>query len=402
MHNKKIRAHISWLLTLAVLLSFSGCEFIGSDVISGGVQMDSGERGGLQIDGKPVECKEPERKSIYYLALDEVEKKLYDAAYTALCENENSFKLTGVDINKYSQAYAYTLTQFVNDCPEFFWLNGYVEYATERMSNSNTGNITITLGVYDHWKDNDLQKAKTELQNALDDVVAQASTFADDYQKAKFVHDYIIEFNSYDYDAFEKGDDIDAETDARVSSAYGALVLGDVMCAGYARAFDLVMHALGIESIYVSGIVDDGSHAWNLTSLGGNFYHIDLTWDDLDGDPAEVRYNYFALTDDAISVTHTISESYSYPEATATEYNYFVKEELLLDYYSFSAVTKLARKYDGSGVFAFKCYDAKVLADAVEELVENNMIFKLEAFENIDSFQYMADEDSNVLAFYVD
>jgi hypothetical protein len=400
--NKKIRAIIAWLLAFAVLLCFAGCDLGVSDIIGENPDLEGGARGSLKIAGESVQYKEPQRKSVYYNVLDEVGKKLYNAAYTALCANESSFKLIGVDINQYSQAYASTLTQFVNDHPEFFWLNGYVEIATERMSNSHIGNITITLGVYDYWSASDLSKAKTDLKAALSSVVAEANTFADDYEKAKFVHDYIIEFNSYDYEAFEKGDAIDAETDARVSSAYGALVSGNVMCAGYARAFDLVMHELGIESIYVSGIADGGSHAWNLALLGGNFYHIDLTWDDLDGDPAEIRYNYFCLTDEEISVTHAISKDYSYPEATATEYNYFVKEGMLIDYYSFSAVTKLAKKYDGKGVFAFKCYDAKVLKDAIEELVENNMIFKLEGFENIDSFQYMADEDINVLSFYID
>lgn len=404
MFIKKIsRAGIAWLLTVFVLISFVGCSFEDIEGVTSVLpQLGDGVLSGLRIGGKNVEITEPERKSAYYLSLDEVEKRLYDAAYTTLSANENSFKLIGIDIGSFDAAYNATLSQFINENPEFFWLNGYVEYETIRMSDRDTGNITITFGVYDYWKEHDLSKAKAELQGALDAVILEASTLEDDYQKAKFVHDYLIEFNSYDYDAFEKGDALDAEADARVSSAYGALVMGEVMCAGYARAFDLVMHELGIESIYVSGTADGGSHAWNLVSLGGNYYHVDLTWDDLDGDPAEIRYNYFGLTDEEISVTHTISDEHEYPEATAAEYNYFVKEGMVLDYYSFYAVTDLAEKYDGSGVFAFKCHDAKVMADAVGELVDNNMIFKLTGFENVDSFQYMADEDGNILAFYVD
>lgn len=400
--NKKIRAVVAWLLAIILLLSFAGCSFGEVEITGEFPKFDGGALSSLRIAGKNAEFKEPERKSVYYLSLDEVGKKLYDAAYTTLCANEVSFKLIGVNISSFAAAYGSTLTHFINDHPEFFWLNGYVEYETVRASDSDTGHITITFGVYEYWNDHDLSKAQNELKSALDAIVLEANSFEDDYQKVKFVHDYIIEFISYDYDAFEKGDAIDAETDARVSTAYGALVLGEVMCAGYARAFDLVMHELGYESYFVSGTADGGAHAWNLLLLGKGYCHIDLTWDDLDGDPAEVRYDYFCLTDEEISKTHTADEASSYPEANVAEYNYFVREEMLLDYYSFAAVTKLAKKYDGEGVFAFKCYDAKVMADAVEELVKNNMLFSISEFENVESFQYIADEDSNILSFYIE
>ena len=403
MFNKKIaRAGIAWLLAVLFIFLFAGCspgEVEVTDVLP---QYDGGILSNLRIAGKNAEIKEPERKSRYYLSLNDVEKRLYDAAYTTLSANETSFKLIGIDIGSFAAAYRSTLAHFINDYPEFFWLNGYIEYETVRSSNSDTGHITITFGVYDYWLDHDLEKAKTELQNALDAVVLQANALPDDYQKAKFVHDYIISTNSYDFAAYELGTAINEETDARVSSAYGALVSGDIMCAGYANAFDLVMHELGYESIFVSGEADGGSHAWNLVLLGDNFYHIDLTWDDLDGDHAEVRYNYFCLSDEEISKTHKIDEGFDYPEAIATEYNYFVKEEMLLEYYSFAAVTKLAKKYKGDGIFAFKCYDAKVLKGAVEDLVQNNMIFKLTGFESVESFQYIADEDTNILSFYIE
>lgn len=401
MFNKKTaRAGTAWLLAILILISFVGCgngEVEISDVFP---RLDGGALSDLRIAGKNVEIKEPERKSSYYLSLDEVEKKLYDAAYTTLSSNENSFKLIGIDIGSFAAAYSSTLAQFINDHPEFFWLNGYLEYETIRSSDRNTGNITITFGIYDYWQDHDLEKAKTDLRNALDAVILEANAFEDDYQKVKFVHDYIIEHNSYDYDAFEKGDAIDAEADARVSSAYGALVSGKVMCAGYAKAFDLLMKELGYESYYVSGDADGGGHAWNLVELGGSYYHVDLTWDDLDGNPAEMRYDYFCITDEEIAKTHTADEGLVYPEANASEYNYFVKEELLLDSYSFEAVDKLAEKYDGEGVFAFKCYDAKALEDAVEELIENNMIFEIAEFESVESFRYTADEASLILSFY--
>ena len=392
MGYKKIRVVLAWLLIILCMFSLVGCDFSDFETPDGEVL----------IEDKSVKLIEPERKSILYSSLDEVGEKIYNAAYTALCMDATSFTLIDVDLDVYQSAYAHTLTAFINDHPEFFWLDGYVEISTEKMSNSEIGNMKVTLGVFDYWSQNDLVKAKSELKDALAEILLGINSLSNDYEKVKFAHDYIIEFNSYDYGAYEAGDALDPQTDAYVNSAYGALVGGKVMCAGYARAFDLLMHSIGVESLYVSGLTQIGSHAWNLVCLDENFYHIDLTWDDLDGDPAEVRYNYFCLTDEEITKTHKISSKLTYPEATASDYNYFVKEGMVIDYYSFARVKKLADKYEGEGIFAFKCHDKKVMSAAIEDLIENNMIFSIEIFGGAGSFQYMADEDNNILTFYVD
>ena len=150
--KKTARVAVWWLLAIFSIFSFISisCDLSEAEVNEPLTQIEGGMLSNLRIAGKSAEFKEPERKSNYYLSLDEVEKKLYDAAYTTLSSNKNSFKLIGIDIGSFAAAYRSTLIQFINDCPEFFWLDGYVEYETVRASNSDKGHITITFGVF--WK----------------------------------------------------------------------------------------------------------------------------------------------------------------------------------------------------------------------------------------------------------
>ena len=60
-------------------------------------------------------------------------------------------------------------------------------------------------------------------------------------------------------------------------TAYGALIEGEAVCAGYARAFDKLAARCGIESHYVA----NSTHAWNVVELDdGKWYHVDVTWED--------------------------------------------------------------------------------------------------------------------------
>ena len=40
------------------------------------------------------------------------------------------------------------------------------------------------------------------------------------------------------------------------------------------------------------------NHAWNIVSLDGHYFHIDLTWDDSDDE--KISYNYFLKSDSQI------------------------------------------------------------------------------------------------------
>lgn len=88
--------------------------------------------------------------------------------------------------------------------------------------------------------------------------------------------------------------------DNAVYTSYGAFVNHRAVCQGYALAFKVLMDRAGIPCVYASSV--EMSHAWNMVSIGGRWYHVDCAWDD----PAyssvydyagHVSRSYFLLSD---------------------------------------------------------------------------------------------------------
>lgn len=107
------------------------------------------------------------------------------------------------------------------------------------------------------------------------DIAKKMKGFSD-YEKIKATHDYLIEYNNYHI-----GSD----------GPYRALYKGQTNCNGYALAFMAIMRECGIPCTYETG----DNHAWNTVLLDGEWYNIDVTWDDTGVWDKEggVLYDYF-------------------------------------------------------------------------------------------------------------
>lgn len=60
------------------------------------------------------------------------------------------------------------------------------------------------------------------------------------------------------------------------STAYDALVLGSADSQGLAMAYCAVCNMLDVDCLVVNGQLDGGVHVWNIVSLGGERYNMDL------------------------------------------------------------------------------------------------------------------------------
>ena len=84
------------------------------------------------------------------------------------------------------------------------------------------------------------------------------------------------------------------------STAYSCIVLGKAQCSGYADAFLQTAKLCGLDVRYVYS----ETHAWNLVKLDGDWYHVDVTWEDPVGQNeygfGNLRNTYINLTDDQI------------------------------------------------------------------------------------------------------
>ena len=61
------------------------------------------------------------------------------------------------------------------------------------------------------------------------------------------------------------------------ATAYGALVLGSAVGEGFAMAYKALCKELDYDCTVVLGYYDGMVHAWNVVSLYGDYYHIDLS-----------------------------------------------------------------------------------------------------------------------------
>ena len=102
-----------------------------------------------------------------------------------------------------------------------------------------------------------------------------------EYEKAREVHNYLIRNAQYDF------------SDNSYKS-YGALVEGRAVCQGYSLAYREVLLHLGVKCNVLIGTTSQGLHAWNLVTVNGTGYFIDVTFDDRDD--GKVYYDWFMLT----------------------------------------------------------------------------------------------------------
>ena len=136
-----------------------------------------------------------------------------------------------------------------------------------------------------------------------------------DFDKEIAAHDYLVKNCKYGF----------AEDEQNAYDAYGVLVDGKAVCDGYAEAFFMLMTCLDINCDIVVGMADGELHAWNQVELGGDWYNVDLTWDDAIPDMGEyVKHTYVNINDEALSASHEWEREF-YHVCTNDAYNYYNK-----------------------------------------------------------------------------
>ena len=129
---------------------------------------------------------------------------------------------------------------------------------------------------------------KARYKQIADEVTAP---YVSDTEKVKALHDWVCKNTQY-----ASGDTNPAEyhTDASI------LLNDSTVCEGYAKAFNLLCHSVGIESYYIHS----SNHAWNIVKIGGHYFHVDTTWDDVDG----VKYSWFMRSDSELNADNSHGE----------------------------------------------------------------------------------------------
>ena len=150
-----------------------------------------------------------------------------------------------------------------------------------------------------------------------------------DYDKELAIHDYITTSTEYDKKALGVFEDMSENAD----NPYGVLVNHSATCAGYTTTFKMFMDMLKIPNKLISAKdSDNDDHAWNMVELEGEWYYVDVTWDDpmLIGDgiiPEKSKYKYFLKGSKTMNENHFISgkftdggQTFTYPTLSVEDY----------------------------------------------------------------------------------
>lgn len=152
--------------------------------------------------------------------------------------------------------------------------------------------------------DSQYDSERESAMSVLDDIAAMVGKGWSDYEKALFLHDYLAAYCDYDHTLSK-------------FTAYEMVTTGDAVCDGYSAMYSMLLNRLGVRSTKV--ISRTLNHAWNLVELGGEWYHVDVTFDDSFhyGHPGLVSHDFFLKTSDEMNANQHTASDYKFLCGTA-------------------------------------------------------------------------------------
>ena len=213
------------------------------------------------------------------------------------------------------------------DYAHHFWLSNTYSY-------SSTSATVVSVMPQYILSGTELEEAKAAFEQKVAEILSGLTSDMTEFQRELYLHDLLAEMVTY-------------ESGAHAHDAYGAIVEGKAVCEGYAEALQYLLQRAGIQSFIATGTSMNPAtgrtenHAWNYVRIDGEYYHVDLTWNDQD---AYLFHAYFNQTDAVIQENHVIADTvYALPVCDAVAAQYFTGKDTYLDSYTTESVGQLLK-----------------------------------------------------------
>ena len=211
-----------------------------------------------------------------YNRLDENERKLWDAldliARGYLHGTENavrvavqgeyyyatqkgvSFTFMGVTYDRAAELF----TMFSYSNPQYYFIgNGFL----------SNGSSMFPM-IYDGFANGATRAAETaKVKAQIDAMEAQIAAGTTEVEKARIAHDLICKKIKYDHDYMKP-----VSKTPYHQTAYSVFCDDYTVCAGYTKAFTILMNGAGVDTLSVTS----KEHAWNMICINDYWYNIDL------------------------------------------------------------------------------------------------------------------------------
>ena len=178
------------------------------------------------------------------------------------------------------------LQALLSDCPyEFYWYDKTVGMQYGWYSTNSLASINLTVaGAYRASGTENTYKVDSAKATAAANVKAKANAIVATYKgqsayaRLKGYKDEICKLVSYNDAAAKPGYTGGYGDPWQLIYVFDGDDTTNVVCEGYAKAFQYLCDLDGGLTCYiVTGTMDGGGHMWNVVTLGGNNYIVDVT-----------------------------------------------------------------------------------------------------------------------------
>ena len=325
----------------------------------------------------------------YYNKCDGDQKAVYRSILKGLKNREDRFY---VNVTREELYHAYCRVMY--DHPELFWAELNYRYW-------DYGTYVVLEPVYNRTKDQ-IKTDKEKVNKALKKILKEAKKEKNNYDKTLYVYKYLIRTLDYKLDVKDN------------QNLYSALVNKVTVCAGYAKASQLLLQKLGIQSLYVCGNTTRGRHAWNILKLGKQYYQMDSCWGDLNYQNysydyirnlpkiLQYDYGYFCIDDKQMFKTRTQENELKPPACKDTGKSFYVYNKRYFTKYgdavknSIKSSIRKGKNYWQGQMANKEAYDA--LLKAVKNGLYSQYLYDIKGKTNGTYYMYL--EDSYVIKLY--